>query len=219
MLPFLFHTGSIKSRSLSETITGCQSFYSILVRLKAPRRVAEAARLPRFYSILVRLKAKTWNAIEIVNIKFLFHTGSIKSKEAYLILHGENPSFYSILVRLKVYRRVSWNVNSVVFLFHTGSIKRKYSRVGDGLHWACFYSILVRLKDREGESGASLRAGFYSILVRLKVAVASSLFHLHTGFYSILVRLKGTWHDLTTTLSREFLFHTGSIKRMDFLSI
>ena len=57
-------------------------------------------------------------------------------------------------------------------------------------------------------------SSFYSILVRLKVRSSAHGSEKKTRFYSILVRLKGILIPLAMTDYIEFLFHTGSIKRL-----
>ena len=60
----------------------------------------------------------------VVDVKFRFHIGSIKSSLAMVGLPTGNVSFNSILVRLKVAKMMAeWRITDV-FQFHTGSIKR-----------------------------------------------------------------------------------------------
>ena len=123
-------------------------------------------------------------------VRFLFHTGSIKSLQTSRCAKKTFPSF----------------------LFHTGSIK-SLSMNSTSRRCSCFYSILVRLKvHTRTRQGRGDYQGFYSILVRLKAYSLgdmniAGLFLFHTGsikrsverqeiggfresFYSILVRLK-----------------------------
>ena len=146
-----------------------QSFYSILVRLKANRPLHKVVNRLRFYSILVRLKGDNCNGHRVARTdQFLFHTGSIKRihlppvaitlKRFYSILvrlkvrtalpsdKRRAPRFYSILVRLKV-SVAKITESSISFLFHTGSIKSSWvTPFGIDLIFS-FYSILVRLKE------------------------------------------------------------------------
>ena len=56
-------------------------------------------------------------------MKFLFHTGSIKSDSENRVV-GAGGRFYSILVRLKDLVSQGHDEDTIKFLFHTGSIKR-----------------------------------------------------------------------------------------------
>ena len=59
-----------------------------------------------------------------MNLKFRFHTGSIKRNLKHAYLKDAYLSFDSILVRLKVLSHAEHHEISVQFRFHTGSIKR-----------------------------------------------------------------------------------------------
>ena len=77
-----------------------------------------------------------------------------------------------------------------------------------------FYSILVRLKAHQKPvNNSPKKLGFYSILVRLKVEELTEEVEALVSFYSILVRLKEIAKYVSKDMYREFLFHTGSIKR------
>ena len=145
-----------------------------------------------FYSILVRLKAPGLSTSRAQIIKFLFHTGSIKS----LILDSTTSQsivhcFYSILVRLKVQSILSNAKTTNTFLFHTGSIKSIAGNAARLTRQTVFLFHTGSIKRAiDALSAAPDELGFYSILVRLKVVVA-----VHN-----------------TSGQRLFLFHTGSIK-------
>ena len=118
-----------------------------------------------FYSILVRLKEKAKTAYSRAREKFLFHTGSIKSR-ATLHLRVRCARFYSILVRLKAFSVIPDSVRS----------KSNPS----------FYSILVRLKGSISSTLYACCVCFYSILVRLKgteppAPKQKTRFLFHTG--------------------------------------
>ncbi len=81
------------------------------------------------------------------------------------------------------------------FLFHTGSIKRQFKLIITNNINRRFYSILVRLKDQHPSRTSFYSFRFYSILVRLKEYTTA----------------QNTWNALT------FLFHTGSIKRVQLV--
>ena len=122
---FLFQTGSIKSALFPlERFITLICFYSRLVRLKELEDVEALENLPSFYSRLVRLKVMNLVVEEDGVGKFLFQTGSIKSRMLKNTRKSPLKScFYSRLVRLKVnFLWVSFN------------------------RLASFYSRLVRLK-------------------------------------------------------------------------
>ena len=90
---------------------------------------------------------------------------------------------------IKSLSHASKNSRHTSFRFHTGSIK--------SLYLTEIYDPMLR---------------FDSILVRLKATPAtSSPKHANIGFDSILVRLK-VCAETSVLPSREFRFHTGSIK-------
>ena len=68
-----------------------------------------ADALTRFYSILVRLKDKAHATGVTLKMKFLFHIGSIKSRQESE-KQAPKVGFYSILVRLKGHQKrcLSW---------------------------------------------------------------------------------------------------------------
>ena len=99
--------------------------------------------------------------------------------------------FDSILVRLKAKVIATGLIDRDKFRFHTGSIKSQCLRLD-----------------------LDTRESFDSILVRLKVYFDEELSSFEVGFDSILVRLKGSQDSPDPDKTREFRFHTGSIKRV-----
>ena len=143
---FLFHTGTIKSYSVSSQRFGDPEFLFHTGTIKSEESLGDSPdsmlflfhtgtikrnatcnpywlHIQRFYSTLVRLKVRDYIAYLHEVQGFLFHTGTIKRESEFNVAAQDG-----------------------VFLFHTGTIKSSKVFPFQLFTISCFYSTLVRLK-------------------------------------------------------------------------
>ena len=127
--------------------------------------------------------------LSLIEERFLFQTGSIKSKLRYLQKEIVVVCFYSRLVRLK----------DIV--------------IGDGIFVSLkgFYSRLVRLKEFAVFSDTMRERQFLFQTGSIKRNIMYALRAFRESFYSRLVRLKAIFYFFPQRPNL-FLFQTGSIK-------
>ena len=186
---FQFHSGSIKSRERARTDRRIEQFQFHSGSIKRPPGTAhKKTTWPRFNSIVVRLK---------VVLRMPWRTS--------------RSGFNSIVVRLKAPLCFIGKSSSATFQFHSGSIKR--SKCLTQQRWVRgFNSIVVRLKERTAPTDRQSDSCFNSIVVRLKGSRWLRSTKHNRSFNSIVVRLKETMRRAWRHPSKQFQFHSGSIK-------
>ncbi len=93
---------------------------------------------------MVRLKPEKFGGCSVVNIRFQFHYGAIKTIQSIQSIRRKRK-FQFHYGAIKTAQQCPWTDSSSSFQFHYGAIKTKSKLVNNRVY-LCFNSTMVRLK-------------------------------------------------------------------------